>query len=174
MLGSNQRPLPCESNKVFTAVCRRLRKIAVNKPILRHRHRLLLRRLPPFYARVAARLLHNRLCVLWTWSAFQDLAQPGARLGVRLLPQGAEEGADVLSKKLRLLHGGEMSAPRHPAEAPEVSVGRVRATPGGTRNTSSPNVAWRCCGNPARAPCGWPSWWTNGRPLPPSGSGACQ
>jgi hypothetical protein len=51
--------------------------------------------------------------------------QCGARLEVRSLPQGAQEGADVLGQELGLLHGWEVSAPRHPAKAPEVGVGAL-------------------------------------------------
>jgi hypothetical protein len=59
MLGSNQRPLPCEGSKAFAVGYRCFRKIPMNKPNLPHMHRLLLRRMPPFYAWVAARLLHT-------------------------------------------------------------------------------------------------------------------
>ncbi len=43
MLGSNQRPLPCEGSKVTIAVYRHLRKIPINQPNLPHMHRSLLR-----------------------------------------------------------------------------------------------------------------------------------
>ncbi len=57
MLGSNQRPLPCEGSRMFTVVYRRLRERPTNKPNPPQMHRLLLRRIPSFYAPVAARLL---------------------------------------------------------------------------------------------------------------------
>jgi hypothetical protein len=59
MLGSNQRPLPCEVTIVFTAGCRCLRKIRINKANQPPKSRLLLRCVPSFYAWVAARLLHR-------------------------------------------------------------------------------------------------------------------
>jgi hypothetical protein len=59
MLGSNQRPLPFEGSKVPAAVYRRVLNMRVNKPISRQKHTSLLRSLPPFYAWVAARLLHK-------------------------------------------------------------------------------------------------------------------
>jgi hypothetical protein len=59
MLGSNQRPLPCEGSKACAVVYRHIPKMRVHKPISRLKHTSLLRSLPPFYARVAARLLHR-------------------------------------------------------------------------------------------------------------------
>jgi hypothetical protein len=59
MLGSNQRPLPCEGSRVFTIGYRCLRKTAANGLNWARMHRILLRRMPSLYARVAARLLHN-------------------------------------------------------------------------------------------------------------------
>jgi hypothetical protein len=59
MLGSNQRPLPCEGSKVTAAIYSHIPKVRVNKPTWRLKHTSLLRPLPPFYSRVAARLLHG-------------------------------------------------------------------------------------------------------------------
>ena len=57
MLGSNQRPLPCEGSKVTTAVYRHIPKMRVHKPTWRLKHTSLLRPSPPFRARVAAHRL---------------------------------------------------------------------------------------------------------------------
>jgi hypothetical protein len=54
-----QADTTCEGSKVPAAVYRRVLNMRVNKPISRQKHTSILRSLPPFYAWVAARLLHK-------------------------------------------------------------------------------------------------------------------
>jgi hypothetical protein len=61
MLGSNQRPLPCEFSSPFTAAYRSLREMGLFTGISYYERELLLRRVPLFYACVGARLLHSKV-----------------------------------------------------------------------------------------------------------------
>jgi hypothetical protein len=83
MLGSNQRPLPCEFSTPVTAAYRSLREMGLFPEISWHKRDLLLRRLPPFYARVAARLLHSKVCLL----TFRKVALTANTRAMRTLPR---------------------------------------------------------------------------------------
>jgi hypothetical protein len=83
MLGSNQRPLPGEFSSPFTVAYRSLREMGLFREISWHGRELHLRRLPPFYAHVAARLLHSKVCLF----TFRKVAITKNTRAMRTLPR---------------------------------------------------------------------------------------